>query len=203
MAVEDAVVVASHSRTLSFAEPFEPRVAERPAQIAVHARRIRLVRAGARVGREHAHLVPALAEMLHGGVPHELVATVVVGRVHVAYRQHAHGGEDKVRAPVEGPVAVSVVVASHARHLRLRWLLNALEEQTLAPEHWDVEVVHDYPAAVAERVIERHPLAEAGRLRHVTIEPGTGSPSRQRNIGWRGARGELIAFTDDDCRPEP
>jgi GT2 family glycosyltransferase len=96
-----------------------------------------------------------------------------------------------------------VVVASHARHLRLRWLLNALEEQTLAPERWDVVVVHTYDAPTAERVIERHPLAEAGRLRHVAIEPGTGSPSRQRNIGWRGARGELIAFTDDDCRPEP
>jgi glycosyltransferase involved in cell wall biosynthesis len=40
-------------------------------------------------------------------------------------------------------------------------------------------------------------------LRQFAIEPGTGSPSRQRNIGWREARGELIAFTDDDCRPEP
>jgi glycosyltransferase involved in cell wall biosynthesis len=96
-----------------------------------------------------------------------------------------------------------VVVASHARHLRLRWLLNALEEQTLARESWDVVVVHDYDSATAERVIDRHPLAEAGLLRGVSIEPGTGSPSRQRNIGWRGARGELIAFTDDDCRPEP
>jgi GT2 family glycosyltransferase len=104
---------------------------------------------------------------------------------------------------VEGPVAVSVVVASHARHLRLRWLLNALEEQTLAGDRWEAIVVHDYDAATAERVIARHPLAEAGRLRHIAIEPGTGSPSRQRNIGWREARGELIAFTDDDCRPEP
>jgi GT2 family glycosyltransferase len=104
---------------------------------------------------------------------------------------------------VEGPVAVSVVVASHARHLRLRWLLNALEEQTLERGRWDAIVVHDYDPATAERVIERHPLTQAGVLRHVAIEPGTGSPSRQRNIGWRGASGELIAFTDDDCRPEP
>src|SRR5205814_4172614 len=26
---------------------------------------------------------------------------------------------------------------------------------------------------------------------------------RQRNLGWRAAAGQLIAFTDDDCRPEP
>ena len=102
---------------------------------------------------------------------------------------------------MEAPV-VSVVVASHARPLRLRWLLNALEEQTLAADSWEAIVVHDYDAPTARRVIERHPLSAAGRLRHVPIQPGTGSPSRQRNIGWRQARGELVAFTDDDCRPE-
>ena len=97
---------------------------------------------------------------------------------------------------------VSVVIASHGRPLRLRWLLNALEEQTFA-EPWELLVIHDYDAATAERVIERHPLHESGRLRHIVIEPGTGSPARQRNIGWREARGELVAFTDDDCRTEP
>lgn len=101
-----------------------------------------------------------------------------------------------------GPAA-SVVIASHARHLRLRWLLNALEEQTLPRERWEVVVVHDYAPDTAARVLDDHPLAREGRLRHVPIAPGTGSPARQRNIGWRLARGDLVAFTDDDCRPEP
>jgi len=100
-----------------------------------------------------------------------------------------------------GQVAVSVVVASHGRHLRLRWLLNALEEQSLG-EPWELVVVHDYDVATAERVLERHPLSAAGVLRHLAIEPGKGSPARQRNLGWRAARGALVAFTDDDCRPE-
>jgi hypothetical protein len=104
---------------------------------------------------------------------------------------------------VEGPSAVSVVVASHGRHLRLRWLLNALEEQTLDRREWELLVVHTYDEPTARRVIDSHPLAQDGTLRHVAIEPGSGSPSRQRNIGWRQARGELVAFTDDDCRPEP
>jgi hypothetical protein len=64
-------------------------------------------------------------------------------------------------------------------------------------------VVHDYDPEAAARVIGRHPLATAGRLRQIAIEPGTGSPGGQRNIGWRAARGDLVAFTDDDCRPEP
>lgn len=103
---------------------------------------------------------------------------------------------------MSGQIVVSVVVASHARHLRLRWLLNALEEQTFA-EPWELIVVHDYDPATAERTLDRHSLAASGVLRHIAIEPGTGSPARQRNIGWREGGGDLVAFTDDDCRPEP
>ena len=104
---------------------------------------------------------------------------------------------------VEDSVAVSVVVASHGRHLRLRWLLNALEEQTLDPERWEVIVVHTYGDETAADVLDAHPLKRSGLLTHHRVEPGTGSPSRQRNIGCAVARGELVAFTDDDCRPEP
>jgi hypothetical protein len=96
----------------------------------------------------------------------------------------------------------SVVVASHARPLRARWLLNALWEQDLDGP-WELIVVHDYDPAVAARLFDAHPLARAGRLRHEAIAPGTGSPARQRNVGWRLARAPLVAFTDDDCRPEP
>ena len=101
-----------------------------------------------------------------------------------------------------GEVSASVVVPSHGRPLRLRWLLNALEEQTFA-ESWEVVVVHDYDAPTAARILDDHPLTAGDRLRHIAIAPGAGSPARQRNLGWRAARGRLIAFTDDDCRPEP
>ena len=103
---------------------------------------------------------------------------------------------------MDRPLDVSVVVPSHRRHLRLLWLLNALEEQTYEGS-WEVVVAHDYDPATAARVLDRHPLATAGRLRHVAIPPGSGSPPHQRNVGWRTARGRLIAFIDDDCRPEP
>ncbi|MCE5267647.1 MAG: glycosyltransferase family 2 protein, partial [Planctomycetaceae bacterium] len=32
---------------------------------------------------------------------------------------------------------------------------------------------------------------------------GTQGPAGARNIGWRAARGKIIAFTDDDCMPSP
>src|SRR4051812_14049000 len=108
-----------------------------------------------------------------------------------------------VTATVAAAPHVTVVIASHARPLRLRWLLNALEDQTLPAAAWEVVVVHDYDRATADRHVAAHPLARAGRLREHAIAPGTGSPARQRNLGWRDARAPLVAFTDDDCRPEP
>ena len=100
------------------------------------------------------------------------------------------------------PPDVSVVVPTHNRALRLLWLLNALEEQTLPRERWELVVVHDSTDRTAE-VLRSHGLAAAGVLRDVRLEPGTGSASRQRNVGWREARAEVIAFADDDTRPEP
>jgi GT2 family glycosyltransferase len=97
---------------------------------------------------------------------------------------------------------VSVVVPSHERVTRLRWLLNALEEQTLPRDRWELVVVHDSTDGT-EELVETHPLAAAGVLRRSRLEPGTGSASRQRNEGWRAAAAPLIAFADDDVRPEP
>jgi GT2 family glycosyltransferase len=101
------------------------------------------------------------------------------------------------------PPRVTVVVASHGRPLRLRWLLNALEEQTLPREDWELVVVHGYDAPTAARFLDDHPLAVTGILRQIGPPRGGGSPARQRNLGWRAARGAVVAFTDDDCRPEP
>jgi GT2 family glycosyltransferase len=98
---------------------------------------------------------------------------------------------------------VSVVVPSHERPLRLRWLLNALEEQTLDRSRWELVVVHDSRGDESEELLRTHPLAAAGVLRHERLAPGTGTPARQRNTGWRLASAPLVAFTDDDCRPEP
>jgi GT2 family glycosyltransferase len=96
---------------------------------------------------------------------------------------------------------VSVVVASHERPLRLRWLLNALEEQTLAPERWELIVVHDSAGTATEDVLAEYSLASTVSIRHTRLDAHTGLPGRQRNVGWRSARAPLVAFTDDDCRP--
>jgi GT2 family glycosyltransferase len=88
---------------------------------------------------------------------------------------------------------VSVVVPSHARPARLARLLDALAAQTLPRERFEVIVVHDY----------EHDLTHPVLARQLRVAPAQRGPARQRNLGWRDARAPLVAFTDDDCRPEP
>lgn len=102
-----------------------------------------------------------------------------------------------------GEPDISVVVPSHERPLRLLWLLNALEQQTLDPERWEVVVAHDSRPPRTQQLLAEHPLTLRGSLRQIERTPGTGAAPVLRNDGWRAARGALIAFTDDDCRPEP
>ena len=86
---------------------------------------------------------------------------------------------------------VCVVVPSHARPLRLRWLLNALEEQGLPREEFEVVVAHDSDYDF----VGGHPVAP----REIRLAPC--GPAAKRNAGWRAATAPLVAFTDDDCRP--
>ncbi len=96
-------------------------------------------------------------------------------------------------------VELTVVVPSRDRPLRLRWLLNALAEQQ-ADFEWEVVVVHDSRGPETEALLRSHPLPQ---LRHITMAPATSGPGPKRDAGWRAARAPLIAFTDDDCIPDP
>ena len=100
-------------------------------------------------------------------------------------------------AVTAGAPEVSVVVATHDRPELLRALIAALRRQTLARDRFEVVLVDDSSGPATRAVIE-----EAGELelQLVTTDANIGAP-RARNLGWRAARGALIAFTDDDCAP--
>ena len=96
---------------------------------------------------------------------------------------------------------LSVVVPSHDRPLRLRWLLNALEEQTLDRSLWEVCVCHDSVGPETDELLRTHPLAKAGVLKSTRLPAGTAPPGANRNAALTLATGPTIVFTDDDCRP--
>jgi glycosyltransferase involved in cell wall biosynthesis len=95
----------------------------------------------------------------------------------------------------EDELDVSVVIATRNRETRLRFALEALRAQTLDPSRFEVIVVR------ADDVSGQ--LTEPPPGLHVTLLGCRPNPAAQRNTGWRVARGRLVAFTDDDCRPPP
>ena len=90
-----------------------------------------------------------------------------------------------------------MIIPTRQRETRLAFALEALADQTLAGERFEVIVVRDADAAP--------PLASVpGSLRaRFLIRPGVAGPTAKRNYGWRESSAGLIAFTDDDCRPAP
>jgi GT2 family glycosyltransferase len=97
---------------------------------------------------------------------------------------------------------VSVVVSTFNRPARLRRLLSALHAQTLAADRFEVIVVDNGSEPATGGVLGDALSARRLSLRcvrhRVTLGPAAG-----RNSGWHLARAPLVAFTDDDCRPEP
>jgi hypothetical protein len=108
-----------------------------------------------------------------------------------------------MQRPSEYPLAASVVIVSRKRPLRLRWLLNALREQTLAPDRFEVIVAYDPASETTRALLRGHPLRQAGGLRSVTFPHGASHPGAGRNAAWRSSSAPLILFTEDDCRPAP
>ena len=111
---------------------------------------------------------------------------------------------------------ITVVIPTHDRETRLAFALEALAEQTLPRERYEVIVVRSPPNQAPQQrrgFASRSGLGDRERAGPLTEAPPdlevqflrseVGGPAAQRNVGWRAARGRLIAFTDDDCRPAP
>lgn len=94
-----------------------------------------------------------------------------------------------------GAPEIAVVIPTYRRETRLAFALEALAEQSLSRDRFEVIVV---------RAPGEGPTSEQEFELNVRFvgAPGKG-PAAQRNHGWRSAAAPLVAFTDDDCRPAP
>ena len=99
------------------------------------------------------------------------------------------------------PPTVSVIVPVRNDASGLATLLPALLAQTYPRERTQVLVIDngstDDSLQVARWFAQEHPA-----LVHVLVEPTPGSYAA-RNTGLRMASGDILAFTDADCTPDP
>jgi glycosyltransferase involved in cell wall biosynthesis len=105
-------------------------------------------------------------------------------------------------------IQVSVVVPTCKRPQLLAKCLNALVGQDFPGGAYEIIVVDDGGCYESRALVERFSGRTGpapGAFPEILYVPTvhTKGPATARNIGWRAARGEMIAFTDDDCLPEP
>jgi GT2 family glycosyltransferase len=93
-------------------------------------------------------------------------------------------------------MGVTVVVPTVDRVALLSRCLEALAAQSDGAD--EVVVVHDGDPAVVTLLD-----GWSGRLPLRSLRSADRGASAKRNAGWRAARHELVAFTDDDCAPRP
>jgi cellulose synthase/poly-beta-1,6-N-acetylglucosamine synthase-like glycosyltransferase len=97
---------------------------------------------------------------------------------------------------------VSVIVPTYRRDDLLDRCLAALAAQQFDPSAYEV-IVCDDAASETTRCLVASWDARACTPIHYLPVRGTQGPAAARNRGWRAARGAIIAFTDDDCIPDP
>ena len=97
------------------------------------------------------------------------------------------------------PPLVSIVIPTYARPERLHECLAALARQTMPADAFEIVVVDD---GSPQPVVPPEAKSPVGPTIRIIRQQNTG-PSAARNRGVAEARGELIAFTDDDCLPTP
>lgn len=96
---------------------------------------------------------------------------------------------------------VSVIIPTRNRADWLAYVLYALARQVYPSELAEVLIVDDSSVDATEEVVRRWAEVHPFRVRFLrNVRKG---PAASRNYGAAQATGEVLAFTDSDCMPEP
>ncbi len=110
------------------------------------------------------------------------------------------GGEKAIPARMTAPTApqltVTVIVVTLDRPAYLRRCLECLNAQTRPPAQ--IIVVDASADSLSKQVVQ-----DFNELLYLRNDAGSGSMTLSRNIGLRGATGEIVAFVDDDAYAHP
>jgi GT2 family glycosyltransferase len=97
-------------------------------------------------------------------------------------------------------IAISVVVPTRGRPELLNRCMASLALQRFDPRQFEIIIVDDGPSDETREVVSSWAGHCAVTGPQITYIPSMGphGPAAARNHGWRAARGEIVAFTDDD-----
>ncbi len=96
---------------------------------------------------------------------------------------------------------ISVAICTANRGDRFKATLESLAAQTLPNSDFEILVIENGERSGVEAIAKDSAGSNNLNLRYFHLEsPGL---SNARNFGVKEARGEIVAFTDDDAKPEP
>jgi GT2 family glycosyltransferase len=98
---------------------------------------------------------------------------------------------------------ISVVVPSYRRPDRLERMVRAMEAQTLDKSRFEVLIVDNQSGDTTSDVLAKLAANTTITLRPLCTPSRVGLAAAARNLGWQSARAPVIAYTDDDCVPDP
>lgn len=98
---------------------------------------------------------------------------------------------------------ISVVIPTYQRPQLLLRCVEALTHQIFPKDEYEIIVVSDGPDETTKTALHKVIPGIATVIRFYSL-PKKKGPAAARNYGWSVARSNrLIAFTDDDCIPDP
>src|SRR5215470_15202715 len=92
----------------------------------------------------------------------------------------------------------SIVVPTYRRPAQLAVCLDAITRLDYPADRFEVIVVDDGSGAPPETAV----AAVRGRVDVTLLAPPHRGPAAARNAGAAHAKGDVLAFTDDDCAPD-
>ncbi|MGH7557915.1 MAG: glycosyltransferase [Gemmatimonadota bacterium] len=94
---------------------------------------------------------------------------------------------------------LSIIIPTYSRPDQLATCLRALADQRYPCDRFEVIVVDDGSPSPLNPVVD----AFRAHIELTLLRQSNAGPSLARNTGAARARGALLAFTDDDCVPDP
>jgi GT2 family glycosyltransferase len=93
----------------------------------------------------------------------------------------------------------SIVIPTYDRPRQLASCLESLTALTYPRDSFEVIVVDDGSPVSPRNIVNDF----SDRLNMTLLTQANAGPATARNLGAKQAKGEFLAFTDDDCAPDP
>src|SRR5690349_8782081 len=94
---------------------------------------------------------------------------------------------------------VSIIIPTYNRPAPLEQCLKALSQLDYPRDRFEVVVVDDGSTISPAGIVEGF----CSRLDIRMLRQANAGPAAARNLGAQEAKGQILAFTDDDCLPDP